>query len=282
MSTGRALLYGSIVAGGLYFSFSRFYVENPFNHHRRIILFPESFDLFIGSVTRHRILDEKTSSKVMSYDSMEYKTVAAISKVIVKQIPIKRNWNITIIDDPTINAFVIPDGSIFVYTGLLKKLSSLDQLGFVICHECSHVYLRHTANSLSTSITWSFLLSLGHYLIFGDVSSIVDLLTTFLFALPNSRKNETEADLCGLEIASKIGLKLEAGIEVMKMFQAELKDNSSLEFTRSHPLSATREEDLKFALKEYQVKLDNYQYDQLRREKLSESLKNWSIYRAIK
>ena len=278
MSTARAIIYGSIVTGGLYFAVSKFYVENPFTHRKRIILFPESFDIFIGSVSRHTVFDNKKNEKAMSYESDEYKAVAAITKVIVKELPIKRNWNVTVIESPTINAFVIPDGSIFVYTGLLEKLNSMDELGFVMCHECSHVYLRHTANSFSTTIVWSFIISLLHYLIFGDVSSITDLLTTYLFQLPNSRSNETEADLCGLDLASKIGLKLDSGIQVMKMFQKLLEDKSSVELTRSHPLSANREIAIAEAIKIYQKKLDQQQQERIRDEKLSEAIKYWAIY----
>lgn len=278
MSTGRAIIYGSIVTGALYFTASKFYVENPFTHRKRIILFPESFDIFIGTASRHTVINEKDKEKVMSYESPEYKAVAAITKVIVKELPIKRNWNVTVIDAPTINAFVIPDGSIFVYTGLLNKLNSMDELGFVMCHECSHVYLRHTANSFSTSIVWSFLVSLVHYLIFGDVSSIADLLTTYLFYLPNSRSNETEADLCGLDLASKIGLKLDSGIQVMKMFEKLLGDNIGVELTRSHPLSTTREMAIAEAIKKYQQKLDEHQQERIRDEKLTEAIKYWAIY----
>jgi predicted Zn-dependent protease len=278
MSTTRAIIYGSIVTGALYFTASKVYVENPFTHRKRIILFPESFDIFIGNATRHTVLDDKEEKKVMSYDSPEYNAVAAITKVIVKELPITRKWNVTVVDSPTINAFVIPDGSVFVYTGLLNNLNSIDELGFVMCHECSHVYLRHTANSFSTTIVWSFLLSLVYYLIFGDVSSITDFLTVYLFRLPNSRSNETEADLCGLDLASKIGLKLDSGIQVMKMFQKLLGENTGVEFTRTHPLSVNREVAIAEAIKKYQQKLDQHQHERIRDEKLSEAIKYWAIY----
>ncbi len=50
-----------------------------------------------------------------------------------------------IIDDPTMNAFAVPGGYIFVHVGLIRMCEREGELAGVIAHEISHVYLRHMA-----------------------------------------------------------------------------------------------------------------------------------------
>lgn len=62
----------------------------------------------------------------------------------------KLHWRLTVIDDPdTVNAFVLPNGHMFVYTGVLRDAPSQDCLAFLLGHECAHAALRHGGESLS-------------------------------------------------------------------------------------------------------------------------------------
>ena len=53
-----------------------------------------------------------------------------------------------VIDKDVQNAFVLPGGHIFVYTGMLKSFRSNHELAAVIGHEMGHVLARHTAEQL--------------------------------------------------------------------------------------------------------------------------------------
>ena len=62
----------------------------------------------------------------------------------------KLHWRLTVIDDPdTVNAFVLPNGHMFVYTGVLRDAPSQDCLAFLLGHECAHAALRHGGEKLS-------------------------------------------------------------------------------------------------------------------------------------
>ncbi len=52
-------------------------------------------------------------------------------------------YRVTVIEDPTLNAFAYPHGSLFVHTGLLARLENEDQLATVLGHEMTHVEGRH-------------------------------------------------------------------------------------------------------------------------------------------
>ena len=51
-------------------------------------------------------------------------------------------------DDATVNAFALPGGYIYMYTGLLKKASNEAEIVAVLGHEVAHVTQRHIAKRL--------------------------------------------------------------------------------------------------------------------------------------
>ncbi len=53
------------------------------------------------------------------------------------------SYRVSVIEDPTLNAFAFPHGSLFVHTGLLARLENEDQLATVLGHEMAHVEGRH-------------------------------------------------------------------------------------------------------------------------------------------
>jgi predicted Zn-dependent protease len=54
-----------------------------------------------------------------------------------------------VVADPSINAFALPGGPMFINTGLLKAVDNEAQLAGVMGHEMSHVILRHGTNQAS-------------------------------------------------------------------------------------------------------------------------------------
>jgi beta-barrel assembly-enhancing protease len=48
-----------------------------------------------------------------------------------------------VLRDPTLNAFAMPNGHIFVHTGLLSRLANEAQLATILAHEVTHVTHRH-------------------------------------------------------------------------------------------------------------------------------------------
>lgn len=52
-------------------------------------------------------------------------------------------YKVRVIEDPTLNAFAYPHGSIYVHTGLLARMESEDELATVLGHEMTHVENRH-------------------------------------------------------------------------------------------------------------------------------------------
>ena len=59
-------------------------------------------------------------------------------------------WEFHLIDnDKQANAFCLPGGKVFVYTGLFKYIASEDELAAVMGHEIGHAVARHGAERMS-------------------------------------------------------------------------------------------------------------------------------------
>ncbi len=52
-------------------------------------------------------------------------------------------WRFGVLDDPSLNAFAIPGGWVFVTSGLLQRMQSESELASVLAHEIAHVTARH-------------------------------------------------------------------------------------------------------------------------------------------
>jgi predicted Zn-dependent protease len=53
-------------------------------------------------------------------------------------------FNFSIVDDPDLNAFALPDGTVVIHTGLLAVLENEAQLASVLGHEIAHVTHKHS------------------------------------------------------------------------------------------------------------------------------------------
>lgn len=49
----------------------------------------------------------------------------------------------SVLRDPTLNAFAMPDGRVYIHTGLLARLDSEAQLAMIVAREMTHVINRH-------------------------------------------------------------------------------------------------------------------------------------------
>jgi len=97
-------------------------------------------------------------------------------------------------DDSTINAFCIPGGYIYVYTGLIRFLDNEAALVGVMAHEIAHAERRHMTQRLTSYYGVSMILSL----VLGNNPSTLGEIAANLFVglgfLANSRADELEAD----------------------------------------------------------------------------------------
>ncbi|OFX74986.1 MAG: hypothetical protein A2X12_08045 [Bacteroidetes bacterium GWE2_29_8] len=101
-------------------------------------------------------------------------------------------WETKIIkDDETLNAFCVPGGYLYVYTGLIKYLDTEDQIAGIMAHEIAHADRRHSTDMLTKTygISMLFDIVLGK----GSQGTLTNIATSLL-TLQYSKDNEREAD----------------------------------------------------------------------------------------
>lgn len=257
----KLFLFGSAAAS--YFVYQYGLHVNPFTGRRELLLIPSSLELLLGEIGAQGII-EGSKDKILPDTSPEHLIVDAVSRKLIDQVKMQRNWTVTVIDDPVINAFVTPNGSVFVNTGLLHVLDNVDELGMVIGHELSHVYMRHGISKLSVSLVAQGAWYLLQFFVIGDVITTSKLPMELIANLPYSRHKEIEADQCGMELASQAGYRLEACGTMLQ----KLKSSDSLieEFFSTHPITEHRVEAVKKQEKKLLERYSAQEFEQLRKQ----------------
>jgi predicted Zn-dependent protease len=145
-------------------------------------------------------------------------------------------WSFDVIDSREINAFSLPGGATFFYTGLLDKLKTEDELAAVLGHEMTHVRREHWAKAYGDaefrSITLGILLGVAHA---GDDLYNATGLVNSLYTLKFSRGDETQADDGGFELMIKAGYNPTGMADVFQMLEDAQRGGADPEFFSDHP-----------------------------------------------
>ncbi|MDP6952525.1 MAG: M48 family metallopeptidase [Alphaproteobacteria bacterium] len=78
-------------------------------------------------------------------------------------------WEITVLDDDTVNAWALPGGKMAINKGLLRYVASDAELAAVIAHEIGHVELRHAAREMESERFSDMVTGAGRDLIMGQI-----------------------------------------------------------------------------------------------------------------
>lgn len=137
------------------------------------------------------------------------------------------------------NAFVLPGGKVFVYSGILPIAANDDMLAAILGHEIAHNVAKHQAEGLSSMVilapirfafTWldytGYTFGLGRFL--------GDLALEFGLMMPASRKQESEADYIGLMMMAKACYDPKAAVKVWQRMEAA-KESDIPQWLSTHP-----------------------------------------------
>lgn len=212
-----ALLGGWLLAGC---------ATNPVTGESDYVLMSEQQEISLGQRYNREILKE-----MPPYDDPE---LNALVRSIGKQLAAHSHrtgldYRFTIVDSPTVNAFALPGGYIYITRGMLAYLNSEAELAAVLGHEIGHVTARHSVRQHSAQTTAS---------VVGAVVSVatgiqgVDDLTNMAgtaIVRGYGREHELEADRLGAEYMARSGYDPDAMLEVIGI----LKDQETFEKKRA-------------------------------------------------
>jgi predicted Zn-dependent protease len=105
------------------------------------------------------------------------------------------NWTVRIIkDDATVNAFAVPGGYLYFYTGLIKTLENEAEFTGVMGHEMAHVARRHSTKQITKAYGIDMITSLLLGQLNNQWATIATDMASGLVSLQFSRNDEFEAD----------------------------------------------------------------------------------------
>ncbi len=192
-----------------------------------------------------RAADElRHKEKVLPASDGRVQTLRKIAHRLLSTIHEKTPWQYSfdVIDSKEINAFALPGGPTFFYTGLLDKLKTEDEIAGVLGHELTHVRQEHWAkayaDSQKRSLGLNLLLILGHAN--RTVGNLAGITNEVLFDLRFSRKDESEADERGFDMMVAGGYNPQGMADVFQLLSDTAKGDRPPEFLSDHPSDARR------------------------------------------
>jgi len=155
------------------------------------------------------------------------------------------SWRFRALRDPQPNAFALPNGSIYVTTGLITLIDNESQLAAIIAHELTHVMRRHTymhnRSNRKKFLTMNVMSAVGAYAPGGVVGAVMIAATTIapLIMMATiygySRDLEREADLKGIDMMISAEYSPEESINVMKLLDKDFEGENIRLFYNDHP-----------------------------------------------
>ncbi|THI83662.1 MAG: M48 family metallopeptidase [Nitrospira sp. CG24A] len=179
----------------------------------------------------------------------EGSAVAALAEMtqrMTTQIPDNPyKFEVTVVKSDVVNAFALPGGYVVVFTGLMKKAASGEEVAGVLSHELNHVLQRHGLERIVKSLGLMTVTAI----VFGNQQGLVGMMKQLgveLFTLKFGREQETEADLTGLQLLQRA--KIDPSGMITFFERLSEKDQGRMEWLSTHPMSADRAERLKAEL----------------------------------
>lgn len=170
------------------------------------------------------------------------------------------NWEFNLIQSNEVNAWCMPGGKVAVYTGILPVTKDDAGLATVMGHEIAHAIAQHSSERASKAAV----AELGGSLLgaaVGNQSAAVQTGINQAYGLgaqagvllPNSRKQELEADHLGLIFMSMAGYNPSTAVSFwQRMASASSGASKPPEWMSTHPADNTRINEIKKLLPEAQ------------------------------
>ena len=228
--------------------------KTPVTHRSQVMLISPKAEIEMGATESEKI---KKNSKLLPSSDPRVQRIWRIGERIaaVADRP-DYQWEFNVIESKQVNAFCLPGGKVFFYTGILKLADNDDQIATVMGHEIAHALARHGAERMSMQMLTQLgaaALAVGTrnepgekrlaYLAAYGVGTQVGVM------LPYSRKQEHEADEIGIYLMWKAGYDPHQAVLFWKKMQKLSAGKAPPEFLSTHPSDASRIEAIEAFIK---------------------------------
>jgi len=190
---------------------------NPVTGKKDFSLISKDQELSLGAQAHRNVLKQQkrlNNPRLQAY-------VNNIGQILARKS--HRNnipYKFTILEDPSVNAFALPGGYIYITTGLMAYLNSEGELAGVLGHEIGHVTARHGVQQQSAGLAKAILMEvIANKTGIGTANSLNQFSTAILRG--HGREHELQADKLGAEYLARVGYSPKNMYDVVSILKAQ-------------------------------------------------------------
>jgi len=210
---------------------------------------PAKADMFTPSVKDQIRLGDQAAAEIMKKYRVVNDSRAArledVGRRLVNALPPDErgpwNYRFHLIDSKEVNAFALPGGQTFFFTGLYNRLRTEDELAAVMGHEMTHVRKQHWAHQVAAEqkrgLGLSVLLGLTRA---GSAWRTAAGLADTMVNLRYSRKDEDQADAGGLQDMVRASYNPDGMLGLFQILKEAGGGAGGPAWLQDHPLTDTR------------------------------------------
>lgn len=195
---------------------------------------PIEWEQKLGETVYQDFLSKETVLK----EGPAVSAVQEITRRLTDKIPDNPyKFQISVVQSPVVNAFALPGGYVVVFTGLMAKAESGEEVAGVLSHELNHVLQRHGMERMVKMLGLTAIVGI----LLGDQQGLTGLARQVgmeLVTLKFGRAQETEADITGIRLLSDARIAPDGMIRFFERLSEN--DKERVEVFSTHPMSAAR------------------------------------------
>lgn len=210
---------------------------NPATGRNEFIFISTPEEVNLGNDVHQKLKSEFKFSKQTSKIERLRRIGRRVAQVSDRQ---DYQYHFFLIEKDEMNAFTTPGGNIYLFSGLMDKLPTDDQIAFVLAHEVGHCAARHTVKKYQAALGYNLLGSIVLGQVGGETArEITSMSSNVIMNLVFSaygRQDEYEADRLGVKYLRSAGYDPKASIAALEILQKESKNAvGGPTILRSHP-----------------------------------------------
>lgn len=159
-------------------------------------------------------------------------------------------YTLTVLNSPSINAFSLPGGYLYVTRGLLALVNDTSEISNVLAHEMAHVIARHAIEREQQANSVAVMSQVVTDVIRDPEAGAAALAMTRGRLAQFSRQQELDADVIGIRMAAKAGYDPEGAVAFLRALERQtdlhskvlnqVYDAGRVDIFASHPATPQR------------------------------------------
>jgi len=212
-------------------------VYNPATERKEFVLISTESEVNLGNDVHRQIVEQYKPSA----DKAQQQRIESIGRRVA-QVSDRQDYSYQffLVESEDPNAFTIPGGRIYLFSGLLGKLKRDEEIAAVLAHEIGHCAARHTAKKYQAALGYSLLGSIvlsqlelekqAQQLVVNSSDTVMQLIFSAY-----SREDEYQADKLAVKYMFLAGYDPNEVVRALESLEAESKGASAPLILRTHP-----------------------------------------------